>query len=100
MWRADDFVHSVMPGGIARVRAEETPGFIVVPQQAEGALALAADALVGHSDREFPIPLDLPIEATTRQSLAAQHLSEGVKPLLIIRVGLQVAGSSHLLVAI
>lgn len=89
-----------MPGRIARVRAEETPGFIIVPQQAKGTFAFAADAPVGHSNREFAVPLDLPVEAATGQSLAAQNLGKGVKPLWIIGVGLQVAGSSHLLVAI
>lgn len=100
MWGADGFVHPVMPGRIACVRAEETPGFIIVSQQAQGTLAFAADASVGHSDREFSIPLDLPIEAATRQSLTAQHLGEGIKPLRIIRVRLQVAGSSHLFVSV
>lgn len=98
MWRADNFVHPVMPGRIARVRAEETPGFIVIPQQAQGTLAFAAYAPVGHSNRELAIPLNLPVEAGTRQSLTAQYLGKCVKPLRIIRVGLQVAGSSHLLV--
>lgn len=100
MWGTDGFVHPVMPGRIARVGAEETPGFIVVPQQAQGTLAFAADASVGHPNRKFSIPLYLPIEAATRQSLTAQHLCKGVEPLCIIRVGLQVAGSSHLLVSI
>lgn len=89
----DGFVHPVVPGGVTRVRAEETPGFVVVAQQTEGALALAADALVGHSNGELSSPLDLPVEAASGQGLPAQHLGEAVEPLRVVSVGLQVPGA-------
>lgn len=100
MGSADGFVYPIMPGRVTRVRAKETPGFIVVPQQTEGTLAFAADTSVGNSNREFSVPLDLPVEPATRQSLTAQHLGKGVKPLRVIRVRLQSAGSSNLLVSV
>lgn len=86
----DSFVHPVVPGGVARVRAEEAPGLVVVAQETQGAFALAADALVGHADGELPAPLDLPVEAAAGERLSAQHLGEAVKALCVVSVGLQV----------
>lgn len=84
VWGVDGRVHTVVPGRVARVGAEETPGLVVVAQQTQGAFALPADALVGHADGELAVPLDLPVEAASRQSLAAQHLGEAVEPLLVV----------------
>lgn len=84
MWSVDGRVHAVVPGGVARVGAEQAPGLVVVAQQTQGAFALPADALVGHANGELTAPLDLPVEAASRQSLAAQHLGEAVEPLLVV----------------
>lgn len=92
---ADGFVHPVVPGGVARVGAEQTPGFVVVAQQTQRAFALPADAPVGHPDGELPTPLDLPVEAASGQGLSTQHLSKAVKSLWVISVGLQVSGADH-----
>lgn len=89
----DGFVHAVVPGRVARVRAEETPGFVVVAQQTQRAFALPADAPVGHPDGELPAPLDLPVEAASGQGLPAQHLGEAVEPLRGVCVRLQVPGA-------
>lgn len=96
----DGFVHPVVPGGVSRVGAEEAPGLVVVSQQAQRALALPADAPVGHADGELPAPLDFPVEATARQGLAAQHLGEAVEPLRAVAVGLQVSGADDLSAAL
>jgi len=93
-------VHAVVPGGVARVGAQQAPGHVVVAQQTQRALALAADALVRHADGELAAPLDLPVEASPGQRLAAQHLGEAVEALRGVAVGLQVPGADHLLVAV
>ena len=93
-------VHPVVPGGVTRVGAEQAPRLVVIAQQAERALALAADALVGHADGELPAPLDLPVEAATGQGLSAQHLGEAVEALRGVAVWLQVPRADHLLVAV
>lgn len=67
----DGLVHSVVPGRVTRVRAEQTPGFIIVAQQAQWAFAFAADAFIGHSNGELSTPLDLPVVAASRQGLSA-----------------------------
>lgn len=90
---ADGFVHPVVPGGVARVGAEQAPRLVVVAQQAERAFALAAEAPVGHADGELARPLDLPVEAAAGQRLAAQHLGEAVEALRVVVVGLQVPGA-------
>lgn len=95
----DGSVHSVVPGGVTSVGAEEAPGFIVVAQQAQWAFALSADALVGNSDGEFPAPLDLPVEATSGQGFPTQHLGEAVEPLRGFTVRLQVPGADDFSVA-
>lgn len=89
----DGFVHAVVPGRVTRVRAEETPGFVVVAQQTQGAFALPADAPVGHSNGELPTPFNLPVEASSGQGLPAQHLGKAVEPLRVVSVGLQVPGA-------
>lgn len=89
----DGFVHAVVPGRVARVRAEETPGFVVVAQQTQWAFALPADAPVGHSNGELPAPFDLPVEASSGQGLPAQDLGKAVEPLGVVPVGLQVPGA-------
>lgn len=61
----DGCVHTVVPGRVTRVGAEEAPGLVVVAQQTQRAFALPADAPVGHSDGELPAPLDLPVEAAS-----------------------------------
>lgn len=86
----DGFVHPVVPGGVARVGAEQAPGFVVVAQQTQRAFAFPADAPVGHPDGELPIPFDLPVEAASGQGLSAQHLGKAVEPLQVVPVGLQV----------
>lgn len=83
-------VHPVVPGRVTCVRTEETPGLVVVAQEAQGAFALATDALVGHSNGELPAPLNLPVEAASREGLPAQHLGKAVKALCVVSVGLQV----------
>lgn len=93
---ADGFIHAVVPGGVSRVRAEEAPGFVVVPKQAQRAFALPADAPVGHADGELAAPLDLPVEATPGQSLPAEDLSEAVEPVRVVPVRLQVSCADHL----
>lgn len=93
---ADVLVHPVVPGGVARVGAQQTPGFVIVAQQAHGAFALPADAAVGHSDGELPVPLDFPVEASPGERLPAQHLGEAVEALRVVSVGLQVSGADHL----
>lgn len=90
---ADGCVHPVVPGRVTRVWTEETPGFVIVAQQTQWTFALSADALVGHSNRELPTPLDLPVETGPRQGLPAQHLGKAVKPLWVVSVGLQVPGA-------
>lgn len=96
VWSVNGRVHAVVPGWVARVGAKEAPGLVVVAQQAQRAFALPADALVSHPNGELPAPLDLPVEAASRQSLAAQHLGEAVEPLLVVRIGLQVPGADDL----
>lgn len=93
MGALDSFVHAVVPGGVTRVGAEETPGFVVVAQQTQWAFALPADAFVGNPDGELAVPLDFPVEAASGQGLSAQHLSKTVKPLWGFGVGLQVSGA-------
>lgn len=93
---ADGFVHPVVPGGVARVRAQQTPGFVIVAQQACGAFALAADTAVGHSDGEFSVPLDFPVETSSGERLSAQHLSKAVEALGVVAVGLQLSGADDL----
>lgn len=90
---SDGFVHPVVPGRVARVRAQQTPGFVIVAQETHGAFALPADAAVGHSDGELPVPLDFPVEASSGERLPAQHLGEAVEPLRVVSVGLQVSGA-------
>lgn len=90
---ADGFVHPVVPGRVTGVRAEQTPGLVVVAQQTQRAFAFTADAPVGHSDGELAAPLDLPVEAASGQRLPAQHLGEAVEPLGVVSVGLQVSGA-------
>lgn len=87
---AHGFVHPIMPGGVARVRAKEAPGLVVVAQQTQRAFALATDAPVGHANGELAAPLDFPVEAAPGQGLPAQHLGEAVEPLWVVSVGLQV----------
>lgn len=89
----DGFVHAVVPGRVTRVRAEETPGFVVVAQQTQRTFAFPADAPVGHSDGELPTPFDLPVEAPSGQCLPTQHLGKAVEPLRVVPVGLQVPGA-------
>lgn len=89
----DGFVHSVVPGRVTRVWTEETPGFVIVAQETQWTFALSADALVGHSNRELPTPLNLPVEAASRQGLPAQHLGKAIKPLWVVSIGLQVPGA-------
>lgn len=97
---ADGFVHPVVPGGVARVRAQQTPGFVIVAQQARGAFALPADTAVGHSDGELPVPLDFPVEASSGERLPAQHLGKAVEALRVVSVGLQVSGADDLSAAL
>lgn len=96
MGGADAFVRPVVPGGVARVRAQQTPGLVVVAQQARGAFALPADAAVGHADGELPVPLDFPVEASCGERLPAQHLGEAVEALRVVSVGLQLSGADDL----
>ena len=93
---ADGFVHPVVPSRVARVGAEEAPGFIVVAQQTQRAFALPADAPVGHADGKLPAPLDLPVEAASGQGFPAKHLGKAVEPLRVLSVGLQVPGADDL----
>lgn len=66
MGTADCFVHPVVPGGVTRVRAEQTPRFVVVAQQTQRTFALTTNTSVGHTNGELPVPLDLPVEASAR----------------------------------
>lgn len=93
---ADGFVHPVVPGGVACVRAQQTPGFVIVAQQAHGAFALPADSAVGHSDGELAVPLDFPVETSSGERLPAQHLGKAVEALGVVSVGLQVSGADDL----
>lgn len=93
---ADASVHPVVPGRVARVGAQQTPGFVIVAQQAHGAFALAADAAVGHPDGELPVPLDFPVEASSGERLPAQHLGEAVEAVRVVSVGLQLSGADDL----
>lgn len=89
----DVLVHAVVPRRVTSVRAEETPGFVVVAQQAQWAFALPADAPVGHPYGELPAPLNLPVEAASGQRLPTQHLGKAVEPVWVVSVGLQVPGA-------
>lgn len=93
---ADAFVHPVVPGGVARVGAQQTPGFVIVAQQARGAFAFPADAAVGHPDGELPVPLDFPVEASSGKRFPAQHLGKAVEALGVVPVGLQLSGADDL----
>lgn len=90
---ADGFVHPVVPGRVTWVWTQETPGFVIVAQETQWTFALSTDALVGHPDRELPTPLNLPVEAASRQGLSAQHLGKAVKPLRVVSIGLQLPGA-------
>lgn len=93
---ADAPVHPVVPGGVARVGAQQTPGLVIVAQQAGGAFALPADTAVGHSDGELAVPLNFPVEASSGERLPAQHLGKAVEALGVVPVGLQVSGADDL----
>lgn len=55
------FIHLIVPGGVSRVWAQETPGFIIVSQKAVRVLTFTADALEGNSNGKFTVPLCLPV---------------------------------------
>lgn len=81
-------VHFVVPGRVARVWAQETPGLFVVAQQAVGVLPFATDAPVGHADGKLPAPLGLPVKPEASQRLLTQHLGEAVEAIWMIWVKL------------
>lgn len=85
-----------MPGGVTRVGAQEAPGLLVVAQQAAGALALAADGLVGHADGELAGPLHLPVVAEPTEGLVAEDLAEPVEAVRMVGVELNRLLPHHL----
>lgn len=93
-------VYFTVPGGVARVGAEETPRLVVVAQQAVRVLPFATDAPVGHPDGKLARPLGLPVKPKPRQRLLAQHLREPIETLGVIRVKVDRFLPRHLLVAV
>lgn len=77
-----------MPGRVARIRAQDAPGLVIVAQQAVRVLPFATDAPVGHADGELSAPLGLPVKPKTSQGLLAQHLRETVEAFWVIWVEL------------
>jgi len=90
----DIHISLLVPEKVTAIRAEETPGLVIVAQQTQRAFSLSTDAPVGHPNGELPTPLDLPVEATSGQGLSAQHLGKAVKSLCVVSVGLQVPGAN------
>lgn len=66
------------------LRALQTPGQLVVSQQAAGSGAVPGDAVVGDADVGAAAPLHLPVNGI-QQPLPAQHLRASLKPVRVFR---------------
>lgn len=67
----------VVHEGVLGVRAVQTPGLVVPAQAAVVRISFAADSPVGDGHVDLcPPPVHLPVPASPRQALPAQHLEE------------------------
>lgn len=74
----------VVAGRVAALRALQTPGRLVVSQQAAGHVPVPGDAVVGDADVGAAAPRHLPVVGV-QQALSAQHLGAALEALRVLR---------------
>ncbi|KAK6291488.1 hypothetical protein J4Q44_G00382540 [Coregonus suidteri] len=86
----------IVPGSVTVVRAEQTPGLVIVSNPTVITPSSPADSFICHSyNSPSPTPLYLPVTAPS-QTLSTQHLSTALKSLWVIRIQLLLSPPCHL----
>ena len=85
---------AVVPDGESSRRTAQTPGVLVHPKPAAGAVAFPPDACVADSHVHHSPPLQLPVAAASQTS-STQQLAEALEPVRLLRVVLVLAAGGH-----
>lgn len=89
-----------MPESITSLAAEQTPGFVIVPEVSFTAFPFPGNVFVCDGNvYSHPTPFHLPVAAAC-QALSAQHLAPVIKALRVVGTGLLLALNGHFSVPI